>query len=147
MKVNMLEEMYQEAKTQNADIVVCGYDRVAKAGNFLSSQIFDIENIDYKNALSLINPATWNKIYSRQLFIDNKISFLSTVFYEDLASTHELFYFSKKAINIKKRLYNYFINPRGSSQKLSKKKIDDIFSALEHNKNFLLQKKNLLLIN
>ena len=135
---NMLEEMYLSAIKYNSDIVVCNFNRVNHKNEIIKKSNYNQENINFKGQLSLkINPATWNKIYKRSLFIDNKITFKNHIFCEDLATIIEPFYFAKRISYCPKNLYNYLINPNGDSFTINEKFIHNIFIALEHNKKFL----------
>jgi len=135
---DMLKTMYEKAQEKNSDIVVCNYNRVDAKGKILSKAYFSEKYLDFEASLSLkIDPPTWNKIYKKELFLDNNIHFKERVFCEDLATTMELFFFAKQIDNVDAYLYNYFINPNGASMNVTQKNVDHIFIALETNKLFL----------
>ena len=135
---DMLKTMYEKAQEKNSDIVVCNYNRVDAKGKILSKAYFSEKYLDFEASLSLkIDPPTWNKIYKKELFLDNNIHFKERVFCEDLATTMELFFFAKQIDNVDAYLYNYFINPNGASMNITQKNVDHIFIALETNKLFL----------
>ncbi len=139
---DMIQIMYKKVMKDKNDIVVCNFDSVDEKDNIIKVHEFINIDMNFENILSLnINPASWNKIYKRELFFDNNIKFKSNIFCEDLASTMELFYFANKIGYINQSLYNYYINPNGASNKTTKKNIDHIFVALETNRLFLVQHK------
>jgi glycosyltransferase involved in cell wall biosynthesis len=138
MQETMLQKLYENAQENGSDIVVCGYRNVDTENHLLRESRFKKNAMSFEGALLLkINSATWNKIYKRELFVKNKITFTPNIFCEDLATTPALFYFAKTISYVDEALYNYYINPKGASQAITKKNIDHIFIALGVNKKFL----------
>lgn len=136
---DMLLTMYNKAKEENYDIVICNYNILNQLKNSITKTSLKKENCNFSSSLNLdINPATWNKLYKRELFIKNKIIFTKNIFCEDLATTLELFYFAKKIGFVDKALYNYYIHPKQATRKINEKYILDIFVALQRNNDFLL---------
>ena len=138
LQESMLQKLYENAQENSSDIVVCGYRNVDANNELLYESRFKKEAMSFEGALLLkINSATWNKIYKRELFLNNNITFTPNIFCEDLATTPALFYFAKTISYVDEALYNYYINPKGASQAITKKNIDHIFTALGVNKKFL----------
>ncbi|WP_428024383.1 glycosyltransferase family 2 protein [Arcobacter sp.] len=137
----MYDKMYKKAIKDHSDIVICGYKEVDENGDILNKKEFDDNFLNFSDILEMnINPATWNKIYKKELFTKYNVKFQHKIFCEDLGNTHELFYYSKKNSLVNEPLYNYLVALQGASQqKINKKYIDDIFKALETNKLFLIQ--------
>lgn len=99
---NMYEELYKKAKEEDSDIVICGNNVVKENYEFLSKEDVDKEFL-------LGKMAVWNKIYKKNIIVDNKIQFRSKVWYEDLDFTMKVFFSSKKISYIDNPLYNYLL--------------------------------------
>lgn len=99
---NMYEELYKKAKEEDSDIVICGNNVVKENYEFLSKEEVDKEFL-------LGKMAVWNKIYKKNIIVDNKIQFRSKVWYEDLDFTMKVYFSSKKISYVDKPLYNYLL--------------------------------------
>lgn len=99
---NMYEELYKKAKKEDSDIVICGNNVVKENYEFLSKEDVDKEFL-------LGKMAVWNKIYKKNIIVDNKIQFRSKVWYEDLDFTMKVYFSSKKISYVDKPLYNYLL--------------------------------------
>lgn len=99
---NMYEELYKKAKVDDSDIVICGNNVVKENYDFLSKEEVDKEFL-------LGKMAVWNKIYKKNIIVDNKIQFRSKVWYEDLDFTMKVYFSSKKISYVDKTLYNYLL--------------------------------------
>ena len=99
---NMYEELYKKAKEEDSDIVICGNNVVKENYEFLSKEDVDKEFL-------LGKMAVWNKIYKKNIIVDNKIQFRSKVWYEDLDFTMKVYFSSKKISYVDKLLYNYLL--------------------------------------
>lgn len=99
---NMYEELYNKAKEEDSDIVICGNNVVKENYEFLSKEDVDKEFL-------LGKMAVWNKIYKKNIIVDNKIQFRSKVWYEDLDFTMKVYFSSKKLSYVDKHLYNYLL--------------------------------------
>lgn len=99
---NMYEELYKKAKEEDSDIVICGNNVVKENYEFLSKEDVDKEFL-------LGKMAVWNKIYKKNIIVDNKIQFRSKVWYEDLDFTMKVYFSSKKISYVDKALYNYLL--------------------------------------
>jgi len=138
---NMYELMYQTAITTKSDIVICDYKKIDEDNNIIEIVKFDKKYISFKDILNnTLNPATWNKIFKKQLFTKHNIKFENKIFCEDLGNTHELFYFAKKISLVEQPLYNYLILSQSAShKKINQKYINDIFIAINTTYNFLIK--------
>ncbi len=99
---NMYEELYKKAKEENADIVICGNNIVKENYELLTKEAVDKEFL-------LGKMAVWNKIYKKSIIVDNKISFRSKVWYEDLDFSMKVYLSSNKISIVDKPLYNYLL--------------------------------------
>ena len=138
---DMYKKLYNKAKENNYDIVVCG--------NYNVSEDYQNKNIDtfinnYNTDLEKIffgKMAVWNKIYKRDILIKNKLEFKEKVWYEDLAFTLKAIMNSNTFAFIDEPLYDYLIR-EGSTMNNSNVQrnleildaFNDILSYIQHNK-------------
>ena len=152
---NMLEELYNTAEKYNADTVVCSSKKVDEKGNITETGnpnfpiYIDIAPLetpfswkDYKeNIFSLFHVPPWNKLYLKQMIIDNDIKF------QNLSSCNDVYFgyitkiFSKKIVIINKELINYRYKREGSISINRGDKIVNMINAGVEIKNFLIKNK------
>ena len=138
---DMYKKLYNKAKENNYDIVVCGNYNVSEdyqnknIDTFINNYNTDLENIFFGKM------AVWNKIYKRDILIKNKLEFKEKVWYEDLAFTLKAIMNSKTFAFIDEPLYDYLIR-EGSTMNNSNVQrnleildaFNDILSYIQHNK-------------
>ena len=138
---DMYKKLYNKAKENNYDIVVCGnYNESEDYQNknidaFINNYNTDLENIFFGKM------AVWNKIYKRDILIKNKLEFKEKVWYEDLAFTLKAIMNSNTFAFIDEPLYDYLIR-EGSTMNNSNVQrnleildaFNDILSYIQHNK-------------
>lgn len=107
VELDMYEKLYNEAKKNELDMVICGSynvnENTGKKNIELDRMLFEDE---YKNAF-FGRPAAWNKLYKKSII--NKINFRSRKWYEDLDYTLKAITNSKKIGYVNEPLYNYLI--------------------------------------
>ena len=109
VELNMYEKMYNKAKEQNADIIICGSYNVDEITN---NKVEDIDKIyfeDYKKNAFFGRMAVWNKIYKKEIIEKNKLEFRSKVWYEDLDFTLKALSTAKKIDYVNEPFYDYLI--------------------------------------
>ena len=138
---DMYKKLYNKAKENNYDIVVCGNYNVSEdyqnknIDTFINNYNTDLENIFFGKM------AVWNKIYKRDILIKNKLEFKEKVWYEDLAFTLKAIMNSNTFAFIDEPLYDYLIR-EGSTMNNSNVQrnleildaFNDILSYIQHNK-------------
>ena len=138
---DMYKKLYNKAKENNYDIVVCGNYNVSEdyqnknIDAFINNYNTDLENIFFGKM------AVWNKIYKRDILIKNKLEFKEKVWYEDLAFTLKAIMNSNTFAFIDETLYDYLIR-EGSTMNNSNVQrnleildaFNDILSYIQHNK-------------
>ena len=138
---DMYKKLYNKAKELNYDIVVCGNYNVSedyKTRNidvFINNYNTDLENILFGKM------AVWNKIYKKDILINNKLEFKQKVWYEDLAFTLKAIINSNSYAFVDEPLYDYLIR-EGSTMNNSNVKrnleileaFDDILLYIKKNK-------------
>ena len=138
---DMYKKLYNKAKENNYDIVVCGNYNVSEdyqnknIDTFINNYNTDLENILFGKM------AVWNKIYKRDILIKNKLEFKEKVWYEDLAFTLKAIMDSNTFAFIDEPLYDYLIR-EGSTMNNSNVQrnleildaFNDILSYIQNNK-------------
>ena len=92
-KSTMLEEMYNKAEEDQSEVVVCEYLRYNNRLNkveehikinkqFVEASPFSFKDMPNK-LCGVCHPNPWTKLFKRQLFIDNKITFDNTICFND----------------------------------------------------------------
>lgn len=108
VELDMYEKLYNKAKKENLDIVICGSHNVTEEGLKtieLDRQIFK----DKKKNAFFGRMAVWNKIYKKDLLLNNNSTFRSKLWYEDLDFTLKILSKAKKVGYVNKPFYNYLI--------------------------------------
>ncbi len=110
---NFLEKLIEKTRTDKSDIVVCsfktiqnnnetiekGYNKTATGEEATIQLLLKQDNLDV---------VTWNKIYKKNLFLDNNIFFPNGEIHEDSLTTYKLYSKAKKVSYIKEPLYLYY---------------------------------------
>ena len=126
-----LIKLYNCAKENSSDIVICNYYRVdEKSGNTRIENIvnFDTCNLEEnKELIFKINCSPWNKIYKRELF--ENIEF-PPYKYEDMAVIPILLHKANKISKINENLYYYLIRKNGETG-IVNNKTQDIMKILD----------------
>ena len=108
IELDMYEKLYNKAKKNDLDIVICGNYCVTETGNKTEESDRRLFSDKKKNAF-FGKMAVWNKIYKRELLLNSNISFRSKLWYEDLDFTVQILSLAKKVGYVDKPLYNYLI--------------------------------------
>ena len=130
VEITMIEEMYQLAISQSADIVVSDMQYVYDSGRkqFVSGGTFESANINNNPEIIKINNSACNKLYMRSLFDD--VKFPKNLWYEDLGCIPILLAKATKIVKIDKIFYHYF-QREGSIMHTESAKIFDIYKAID----------------
>lgn len=138
----MYEHMYKKAKEDNSDIVICQINDVyEKSGNIIKGgfespkESFNLHN--NKQALFGLSPVAWDKIYKKNLFLDNQIVYPKGLKYEDVGTTPMLFLKANVISGVDDYAYNY-LQRDSSITKAFDKSIFDKLSSLERVKNYYI---------
>ena len=121
---NMYEELYNKAKENNSDITVCG-------NNVVSENYELINKEDVEKEFLLGKMAVWNKLYKREIIVNNKIDFRSKVWYEDLDFTMKVYFSSKKVSYVDKNLYNYVLRKESTMNNNNIKRNLELIQSFE----------------
>ncbi len=135
IKPEMMEILWKATDNKKYDIVCCGFERVDEKGVTLieqkySSKIVNTIN-DRVNIFSLVNPAFWNKVWRRSLFIENNIFFPEHDYFEDMSTTPRLVSKATQIKIIENILYTYMVREGSITTTYSEKHILDYFKGFE----------------
>ncbi len=146
MLSNMLEVLWENTNKKKVDIVCCGFNCVNERDEILSHVEYVEKQVkNHKNNIdifSLLNPAFWNKLWRRSLYINNGIYFPTHDYYEDMSTTPRILAKAKSIKVIKDRLYNYLIRPESITGSYGSKHILDYIKGFETLFDFL-ERENL----
>ncbi len=104
---SMFEKMYNCAKRENSDVVICDFYKYFDDGKMTPIQTMPLVSVNIKKDFIMAPCCSWNKLYKRGLLKDN--SFPNGLIYEDLAVTPLLVNKIDKISYINECLYYYFI--------------------------------------
>ncbi len=143
VELTILEKMYNIIEKQKVDVVISDINKIINNQKIYFKNYLEYNSKDNIN-LMLSHPGPVAKLYKKELFIKNNISFLEKVYYEDLAMTPILSIYVNKVCYIKEPLYNYLIrNNSTMTQTKFNPKLDDIFTVLKYlEQEFNIRSKN-----
>lgn len=113
---NMYLEYYNFANKNELDVVIGNYNKIVNDQTFkVELNHFDISNIYInKNILIDINYSPWNKLFKRELIVNNNIYFEENLKYEDMPFVIKALKNAKKIGHAESFNYNYIV--RGNSE-------------------------------
>ena len=134
---NMLEEMYNKAKKDDSDVVICDYYAINEQEKRYIKCHLNLSS-DLKCEYLLSPPMVWSKLIKKEVM--DKEKFTEKIYYEDLDICPRLFKHIKKISFVDKPLYNYYVQHSGSimTQKKFTQRLLDIFTVLDNNKKILI---------
>jgi glycosyltransferase involved in cell wall biosynthesis len=137
----MMELLWQASGEGRAAVVACGMQVRGEEDKPLFDVTYPrktIHNINNNvNFFSILNPSFCNKLWRKQLFTDNNISFPENQYFEDLAITPMLLHFASEIQVIPDALYCYVQRDGSIINSTSAKHILDHFKALDTLADFL----------
>lgn len=135
VKENMYETLYNRAKKDDLDIVICNYflaypNKIEEAKNNITTKKEKI--ISPKEYITL-SPSPTNKIIKREYLINQNFEFPEGIIYEDLAAIPLLGLNNPKVVYLNEYLY-YYVQSDSSTMrnKEYKPKYEDIFKAIKY---------------
>ena len=110
--IEMYQSMYEKARTEDADIVICGY-RQGINDSYEEHRVREFKDkysllsamIEHKTPVSLCN-----KLVNKSLIQNNEIIFPKHNFGEDFALNVQLVYYSQKIVTVPNLFYFYYCN-------------------------------------
>ena len=136
---NMFKKLYDKAKEDNSDMVICGcYNVDEETGHMVSDCNQDIHKLDIENAI-FGKMAVWNKLYRRELI--EGIEFRSKVWYEDLDFTIRAISKAQKISFLNEPLYYYVVRFGSTMNNNNCERNLEILDAFETLKKEIVSKK------
>lgn len=148
---NMVEALYNVLKNTNSDIAACPYRRFYTCDDLKSVNLSSEKKVYsgkeflervFLNKDKNIEFVAVNKLYKKNLFIENGIFYPYGKLYEDAFTTYKLIYFASKVVIIDTPLYNYRLRDASITRSsLSEKKCIDGIMADEDCVAFFWEKR------
>lgn len=137
LEKDMLELMYESAIKNDSDLVLCNakvvtdeeckFIREWSSGELTQKVQSIFEN---KDLINTVLPAPWGKLYKKELFTQNEISFPLGLRNQDLGTTPRILSHCNRISKVNKPLYNYRYRT-GSAMRTYDYKIMDAAKNLE----------------
>ena len=138
---NTFKEMYEEATKNDSDIVICALNDYFEKNKETKEIHLNLkENVDIKEALVNSIPSVVNKIYKKDLIINNKLLFDENIWYEDFPYSMQLIVNAKKINYIDKCYYYYFHRIKSTMHNENIEKNLDILKAFDILVKYLKEK-------
>ncbi len=135
---NMCEAMFEQAEKEELDLVICDFYREYENGKVEPERLPTFKYTSLKEMPSLIrtiNLAPWNKMYKKDLLIQNNIRFEENLKYEDTPFVAKALGCAKKIGKIDKCLNHYIVHEQ-SETTVRDKRCFDIFKIMDIIRNF-----------
>lgn len=133
---DMTKLLVNKIQCDNSDVVICGYNQ------YIGNRLLKIGVVDgtysYKDFLTemmrwMTEPiigAPWNKLYKRDIIVDNSLLFDTTTNYaEDYLFNINYFGFVKSISVIKRTLYSYYIANNNSLHNINTSDIEHVWKV------------------
>ena len=128
VRIDMFEKMYNKAKEEESDIVICDFYKAYDDGNIIEEKnMITFEN-DIKKNYIMGHPCPWNKIYKKGIITNEH--FPEGMIYEDFASDPLLVSKVNVVSYVENPLYFYYIRENSTmNDKVFKPKFYDKLKA------------------
>lgn len=140
----MLEEMYNAAKTQDADVVYCDfYLSFEKNERYMSNPVYETAEDMFKKGLlgGAMKYNVWNKLVRRSLYTDNAITFPAGHGMGEDMTMIRLAACAKSVAYVPKAFYHYVkLNSNAYSATMSERHKVDILFNVNQTVDFLQNK-------
>jgi len=150
--LDFAEKLYTAAKKNDADIAVCGFDRIdLDTGNLYSREMtkFPVKtfNIQENPGLLLeVNTALWNKVYKSALLKDLYELKNIPVVLEDMSFLQLLYFKSNKIVFLNESLVFYTVRGDSAINSVVYNQIPTIFAAMNEIRS-VYEKNNPAMLN
>ena len=137
---NWAEKLYNAAKENDADLAVCGFERIDLNTNKVVSK--DMTRFGYSckeiktddDFIVFINPAPWNKIYRREKIKD--LRFLSFRGFNDTMFLMEAYTKIQKIVFVPDVLYHYYLRYDSQIHTINEQDVNNLKKYLLEVKQF-----------
>lgn len=149
--LNYAETLYAAAQEKNADITTCTlkreYDFVVNPPIYkcyydkpyvLSGEMaFRIMTGEYLQNIKYL-PSALNKIYKTEFMVNNSLSFIEHIYFEDQPFSYEATLCAKKILCVPNTTYHHYKRNGSIVQSFSTRNIEDMVIAYTYIKKFLI---------
>jgi glycosyltransferase involved in cell wall biosynthesis len=155
--VTMFEKMYSLAVTEDADLVECHYHSMLETGTDADGNP-QYKEIDTRGTIKshkdtrelFLDPqvSPWNKLYKREVLIDNNIRFPEGMIYEDTSFYIKSLPFISKQAYLDEKLVYYSVRQNSTMTANNGSRVGDIFKVFDdildfyHRKGLFTEFKN-----
>jgi len=141
----MYDTMYHAAISQGCDLVICQYTQNEIDNqlptNFISSTTMSIDTVE--DRLHFLNLTTfhpiWNRLYTKELLVDNAIAFPAGMYYEDVFFSGLINGYCKKVCILPDTLYHHVLHYNSITCKLTP---ETLLNRLETNMMLIEELRN-----
>ncbi len=148
LEPNFLELLYNAAVENSADIACCNFNLYYPEKKLKIYMPFTSPSGVYSKAKALkklildigVHYFVWNKIFKRNLFFDNDITF-DEIYFEDVAICPKIFYYANKVALLSDALYNYTSHSSNILHSVNVIRLNDYIRSLGAIRNFLENEK------
>lgn len=147
IEIDMYEKMYNAARKNQADIVICDYfTEYPKSNIYCSQQLSGKKEYFLEQILrGKLHNGLWNKLIKKDLY--ENLSFLWTEninMWEDVSIIPRLFYYADKIITIPEALYHYSqINDNSYTHTLNEQSLNNVLEATHILEKFFYDKEDI----
>lgn len=142
LREDACEMLYNYAENNSCDLVVCDFYRVID-NKLIEEKINTISGNKLKDDPSIllkVNLSPWNKLYRRDLIIDNKIKFVEDLKYEDAPFVVEALDKTLKIGQVSECL-NYYVIHSNSETTVRDERCFDILKIIDIIREYFKDKK------
>lgn len=139
--LKMYETLVNCARNNHSDLVICPYSRVDEEGNVLHHEMQRVEH-----SIISMNSGPTNKLFKKNIWIENDVKFSENLWYEDLEATLKYVFNCKKIDWIDDTPLYYYVQRSNSSINLYDVRVNDIFKVIDNIYEYVCQ-RNLLEAN
>jgi len=142
---DFFEKLYNSAVKNNADIAVAGIVRLHKFHKKYYLKFDKVNTTSNKNCKFTLCDVpeysyVWNKIYKKNLFLENNLKFEEGIFYEDVILTPQLLYYSNILTTVPETYYYYWRNSGSTVTMKTEKHLKDSIYAHQKAHDFITDK-------
>lgn len=129
VETDMFLKLYEKAEKENSDVVICNYYNVNENYEIIKGTEEQRPYADNKINALLSTKAVWNKIYRKDLILNE--TFRSKIWYEDFDFTTKVLVKADKIDYVDEYLYNYIIRSGSTMNNSNIKRNLEILNAFD----------------
>ena len=139
---DIVKKLLTAIQDSNSDIAICDLYKQYGDKNVLFKNLNRFSGDNVINFM-ISHPGPVGRLYDKNLFLKNNISFVQGLINEDLGTIPLLGIYTKKIIYLEEPLYYYVIHKNSTTQQtVYSKKSEDIFEILEYLKKEFRKRSN-----